>query len=186
MSQEPSSWIEPECAPCGFPWADPSKIRIDNVYLLLDHWRRRQADGMVPLIWASSCPLLEDVGQQSEHSEVSSDAGSDSGARSEDGFRPNSEDGDHTTSDDGSNPNSDNEHTEDGDAGNDTDPKSDDGVGSNAQDNTDSDHEYSHNSNDYDSDDGKKKDHYMEPLPPPARYSLQEGSGIVNSPPIIM
>jgi hypothetical protein len=153
---------------------------------LLDHWRQRRAHGMVPLIWASLCPLLEDVGQQSEHSEVSSDAGSDNDSRSEGGFRPTSEDGDHAMSDDGSNPNSENEDTEDGDAGNDTDPKSDDRVGSNAQDSTGSDHESNHNSDDYDSDDGKQKDRYMEPLPLPAQYSPQEGSGIINFPPDIM
>jgi hypothetical protein len=67
LSNDPSIWIESECAPDAFPWADPSKIRIDDVYMLLEHWRKREARGLKPLIWASSCPLLKGAEQRSEH-----------------------------------------------------------------------------------------------------------------------
>jgi hypothetical protein len=40
LCKNPSSWIRPECAPDGFQWADPSKIRINDVFSLLDHWRK--------------------------------------------------------------------------------------------------------------------------------------------------
>src|ERR1700744_158675 len=73
LSQSPSSWISPDCAPDGFLWADPSKIRIDGLYDLLDHWRDRELSGLEPLIWAPSCPLLSDVEDPSEHSQCSNE-----------------------------------------------------------------------------------------------------------------
>jgi hypothetical protein len=113
LSQEPSSWIKPECAPHGFPWADPSKIQIDDVYLLLDHWRQRLAHGLKPLIWASSCPLLKYVRQPSEHSEESSEARNKSDTRSEDNRSSAPEHRDDTTSDDESSTSSDDYEKED-------------------------------------------------------------------------
>jgi hypothetical protein len=62
LCQDPSSWIKSECVPDGFQWADPSKIRIGDVFRLLEHWRLRQANHLKPLIWVSSCPLLEGKG----------------------------------------------------------------------------------------------------------------------------
>jgi hypothetical protein len=67
LCQDASSWIKPECTPDGFQWADPSKIRINDVFRLLDHWRQRQEHQLEPLIWVSSCPLLQGVEQPSEH-----------------------------------------------------------------------------------------------------------------------
>ena len=67
LSQDPSSWIKPECVPDGFQWADPSKLRIGDVFDLLNHWRQRKQDHLEPLIWVSSCPLLKDVEQPSKH-----------------------------------------------------------------------------------------------------------------------
>ncbi|KAI9429894.1 hypothetical protein H4582DRAFT_2064504 [Lactarius indigo] len=42
LSSDPSAWIDEECIPYDFEWKDPSKIRIDEVFRLLDHWRDRQ------------------------------------------------------------------------------------------------------------------------------------------------
>ncbi|KAI9450742.1 hypothetical protein BJY52DRAFT_1227032 [Lactarius psammicola] len=67
LSQDPSSWIKPECVPDGFQWADPSKLRIGDVFDLLKHWRQRKQDHLEPPIWVSSCPLLKDVEQPSKH-----------------------------------------------------------------------------------------------------------------------
>ena len=100
LCQDPSSWIKPECAPDKFQWADPSKIRIGDVFRLLDHWRQRQAHGLRPLIWSSSCPLLEDAEQQSEHSKSSTGSGRNTDPRSEEGAGSTSEDGDGPMSED--------------------------------------------------------------------------------------
>ena len=61
LCKDPNSWIQPECAPDGFRWADPSKLRIGEVFRLLDHWRERQKKHLDPLIWMSTCPLLKGV-----------------------------------------------------------------------------------------------------------------------------
>ena len=61
VTASPSTWIELECTPEGFEWADPSKICIANIFLLLQHWRERQRQHLAPLIWASTCPLLKDA-----------------------------------------------------------------------------------------------------------------------------
>ena len=61
LIDSPSSWIRDECYPEGFSWADPSKIRIGQVFKLLDHWRQREKDGQEPLLWNSSCDLLADI-----------------------------------------------------------------------------------------------------------------------------
>jgi hypothetical protein len=55
---DPSAWIEEECYPSGFQWADPSKIRVAQVFRLLDHWRQREKAGLTPLIWNPECDLL--------------------------------------------------------------------------------------------------------------------------------
>ncbi|KAN0134075.1 hypothetical protein V8E53_008080 [Lactarius tabidus] len=47
-----------ECYPEGFSWADPSKLQMSQTYTLLNHWRKREAEGMVPLIWNPSCEIL--------------------------------------------------------------------------------------------------------------------------------
>ncbi|KAH9030530.1 hypothetical protein EDB85DRAFT_1891555 [Lactarius pseudohatsudake] len=65
----PTAWIQEECYPPGFKWADPSKIRLNNVHDLLIYWRQRKEDGLAPLIWNPSCELLagSDVEKTSEH-----------------------------------------------------------------------------------------------------------------------
>lgn len=100
LCQDPSSWIKPECAPDEFQWADPSKIRIGDVFRLIDHWRQRQAHGLKPLIWLSSCPLLEDAEQQSEHSRSSSSSRRNTDPRSEEGARSTANDRDDSMSKD--------------------------------------------------------------------------------------
>jgi hypothetical protein len=57
----PTLWIVADCTPDRFEWKDPSKIQIDEVFCLLDHWRARQGMGLDPLIWASTCPLFQDA-----------------------------------------------------------------------------------------------------------------------------
>ncbi len=66
LSEKPNAWIKPECTPNGFTWADPSKIRIGDIFLLLEHWRERQRQRLSPLIWLTSCPVLRDVSLSSD------------------------------------------------------------------------------------------------------------------------
>ena len=66
LSRNPSAWILEECYPERFPWADPSKLRLTQVFQLLDHWREREDDGLEPLIWKSSCELLTNRYQPSQ------------------------------------------------------------------------------------------------------------------------
>ncbi|KAH9160442.1 hypothetical protein EDB89DRAFT_1914726 [Lactarius sanguifluus] len=57
LSHDPTAWIEEECCPVGFPWVDPSKLCLTLVFQLLDHWRQRRKEGLIPLIWNPSlCP----------------------------------------------------------------------------------------------------------------------------------
>ncbi|KAI9445609.1 hypothetical protein BJY52DRAFT_1228832 [Lactarius psammicola] len=121
LSQDPSSWIKPECVSDGFQWADPSKLRIGDVFDLLNHWRQRKQDCLEPLIWVLSCPLLKDVEQPSKHRQApkrrqghdtdvggsnhSSDSESSSTSSSDD---PSSSDANHSAL-----PNSDDNSTED-------------------------------------------------------------------------
>ncbi|KAH9032407.1 hypothetical protein EDB83DRAFT_2319161 [Lactarius deliciosus] len=60
----PTSWIDEGCYPSGFRWADPSKVRVGDIFNLFDHWRQRKHDGLPPLIWNPSCELLSDAVQQ--------------------------------------------------------------------------------------------------------------------------
>jgi hypothetical protein len=61
LVKDPSSWISGECIPDGFEWKDPSKIQIGEVFRLLYHWRDREDQDLIPLIWVPSCPLLQDT-----------------------------------------------------------------------------------------------------------------------------
>jgi hypothetical protein len=61
LTVDPTAWIDKECYPPGFKWADPSKIRINDVFQLFDHWRHRKQSGLAPIIWNSSCDILTDV-----------------------------------------------------------------------------------------------------------------------------
>ena len=61
ISDDPSSWVEAECIPDGFQWADPSKIRIADVFKLFEHWRERKRQHLTPLIWVATCPLLRNA-----------------------------------------------------------------------------------------------------------------------------
>jgi hypothetical protein len=60
LCQDPASWISPDSAPDGFQWADPSKIRIGEVFRLFTHWIYRKKAGLEALEWVPSCPLLND------------------------------------------------------------------------------------------------------------------------------
>ena len=84
---DPCSWIEPECIPDGFQWADPSKIRIGDIFLLLEHWRERRRQRLSPLIWVTTCPLLRHASPTFEDRQrYQSD--SSTGSSSSDGIRP--------------------------------------------------------------------------------------------------
>ena len=56
-----TSWIEPECVPDGFQWADPSKIHVGDIFPLFAHWREQQRQHLSPLIWVETCPLLRNA-----------------------------------------------------------------------------------------------------------------------------
>jgi hypothetical protein len=55
------AWISKECIPDGFKWKDPSHIKIGEVWRLLYHWRDRQDQGLDPLIWLPTCPVLQGI-----------------------------------------------------------------------------------------------------------------------------
>ena len=61
ICEDPSSWIQPECVPNGFQWADPSKIRIGDIFPLFEHWREQQKHHLSPLIWVPTCPFLRNA-----------------------------------------------------------------------------------------------------------------------------
>lgn len=61
LVKDPSAWINEECIPHGFEWKDPSKIQLGEVFRLMDHWRDREDQDLIPLIWVPTCPLLQDV-----------------------------------------------------------------------------------------------------------------------------
>lgn len=66
LAMDPTAWIDEECYPPGFQWADPSKIQMGQVFQLLDHWRQRQESGLTPLIWNPSCELLANAVRKSK------------------------------------------------------------------------------------------------------------------------
>jgi hypothetical protein len=78
LCEDPSLWIRPECVPDDFQWADPSKIRVGEVFRLLEHWKRRQEEHLKPLIWASTCPILQDVDRSSSSEHTSGHSSTDS------------------------------------------------------------------------------------------------------------
>ncbi|KAN0141412.1 hypothetical protein V8E53_000657 [Lactarius tabidus] len=89
LCANPSDWIMPECTPDGFTWADPSKIRIGDIHLILEHWRERKRQCLNPLIWVKSCPVLIDAALSSEEcqdcsSDRSPDVCTSEGKRHED------------------------------------------------------------------------------------------------------
>lgn len=93
LCNNPSAWIKPECTPDGFQWADPSKIRIGDIFLLLDHWRDRQWQHLSLLIWVTSCPLFKNASPSLEHrQQYHSDNSTDSSSSHNDGSNVNSSD----------------------------------------------------------------------------------------------
>ncbi|KAN0139732.1 hypothetical protein V8E53_002394 [Lactarius tabidus] len=60
LAVKPSSWVNAECTPGGFEWKDLSKIKVGEIFHLLDHWRGCIDRGLQGLVWAPSCPLLQD------------------------------------------------------------------------------------------------------------------------------
>ena len=169
LSRDPSSWIQPECTPDGFTWKDPSKTQVEDVFTILQHWKSRQKNHLKPLIWVPSCPLLKDVGQQSNGSSDSSgstdptseavDRSSEdsSDTRSEDQVGTNSEDRDDATSEDGTRSGSEDRYN----------PRSESGGANSSSDNDHSDNE-------------EEADYYMQSPPLPARYSRQGRPGMIN------
>src|SRR6266404_1464474 len=59
MIEDLASWIKKECYPKGFQWKHPSKIKIQDIFGLLDYWRERSAEGEEPLIWVTTSPLFD-------------------------------------------------------------------------------------------------------------------------------
>jgi hypothetical protein len=67
LVKDPLTFITKECTPDGFEWKDPSKIRIREVFRLLYHWRSRQDEGLLPLVWVPTCSLFQDQDEPSSH-----------------------------------------------------------------------------------------------------------------------
>jgi hypothetical protein len=67
----PTSWIIVDCMPDGFEWKDLSKIQIDNIYRLLDHWKACQDSGLELLVWASTGPLFQDNNKTAKNLQAS-------------------------------------------------------------------------------------------------------------------
>jgi hypothetical protein len=65
--KDPYSWISEECVPHEFEWKDPSKIQIGEIFRLLYHWRHRQGQGLDPLIWSPTCPVLQSTERPLRH-----------------------------------------------------------------------------------------------------------------------
>jgi len=61
LKQDPFKWIKVSCYPKHFVWRDPSKIRIEDTFKLLAHWRKRISEGKKPLTWIKTCDLFKDV-----------------------------------------------------------------------------------------------------------------------------
>jgi hypothetical protein len=83
LCEDPSLWIRPECFPTDFPWGDPSKIRVGDVFRLLEHWEQRREQHLKPLIWASTCPILADVDRSSSSEHTSGQSSTDDSDRSD-------------------------------------------------------------------------------------------------------
>ena len=47
--------------PRGFQWKHPSKIKIQDVFHLLNHWRDRSEKGEEPLIWVTTSSLFHNI-----------------------------------------------------------------------------------------------------------------------------
>jgi hypothetical protein len=77
LISNPTAWIDENCYPSGFKWADPSKLHKEQVIDLLGHWRQRQKSGLAPLIWNPSCSLLADAAQTSRRVQSRNDPESD-------------------------------------------------------------------------------------------------------------
>src|SRR6266404_913565 len=68
MIEDLASWIKKECYPKGFQWKHPSKIKIQDIFGLLDYWRERSAEGEEPLIWVTTSPLFDVIHRPSGQS----------------------------------------------------------------------------------------------------------------------
>lgn len=187
LCEDPSSWIEPECVPDGFQWADPSKLRIGEVFRLLEHWRQRTEHRLKPLIWVSSCALLEDVEKPLEHrrgqqhsqgyrahptnAESSKDSSdSDADPRYDDGADHSSQNDAESSSDDDPDV-----HFEDG-----PDSGSDDTAGADNEDGSDSEDGAGADNDDNDLEQetpDSPENHYLQSPPPSARASTHGHSG---------
>jgi hypothetical protein len=67
----PTSWIIADCMPDGLEWKDPSKIQIDDIYCLLDHWKACQDSRLELLVWASTGPLFQDNNKTAKNLQAS-------------------------------------------------------------------------------------------------------------------
>jgi hypothetical protein len=58
VTSDPAAWIDEESYLLGFKWADPSKIWINDVFKLFDHWRQQKQSRLAPIIRNTSCEIL--------------------------------------------------------------------------------------------------------------------------------
>ena len=68
--KDPTSWMIAECIPIGFEWKDPSKIKIGEIFCLLDHWRDHEDQGLEPLVWSPTSPLFMDIDQSLKNAQT--------------------------------------------------------------------------------------------------------------------
>jgi hypothetical protein len=61
VTSDPAAWIHKEYYPPGFNWADPSKIWINEVFKLFNHWRQQKLSELAPIIWNTFCDILTDI-----------------------------------------------------------------------------------------------------------------------------
>ena len=59
ISADLTSWIEPECVPDGFQWANPSKICVGDIFPLFAHWRTTEPASQSTHLGQKYAPFLE-------------------------------------------------------------------------------------------------------------------------------
>ncbi|KAI0257750.1 hypothetical protein BC834DRAFT_848705, partial [Gloeopeniophorella convolvens] len=61
VKNDQSVWFQDESLPPSLVLQDPSKMSRSDVERLLDYWQQKEEDGVQPVEWKSSCPLLYSI-----------------------------------------------------------------------------------------------------------------------------
>jgi hypothetical protein len=70
LAKEPSKWLKKKSYPQDFQWRDPSKIKVDDLFTLIAHWRARVSRGRKTLVWVKSSPFFKGVQGTSRQARV--------------------------------------------------------------------------------------------------------------------